>query len=197
MGMRRVIEADLRSWSREVLEVPNPHLRGLPACPYAAKAWRDSKVEVIETDTLFAAALRACADFDGRGKDLVVVASFNIPDLAELGAFSQELNRQFPDLHCMTFHPDYGAEDAELDFLTDNDWESAVDESYAMVFIQDLRLVVAASDRLIPLGYYDAYPRDEYEALVLHRKRRLTHGDETSCDEARRRSEENDARRQG
>lgn len=177
--MATVIEADLRSWSREVLEVPNPHLNGLPACPYAAKAWRDSMVEVVETETIFAEALRACADFSDRGKELVVVATFNIPDIAELDAFSRALNMQFPDLHCMTFHPGYDAEDAELDFLTDNDWESSVDGDYAMLFVQDLRLVVAASDRLQPLGYYDVYPRDEYEELVLNRKRRLTDGDET------------------
>jgi hypothetical protein len=44
------IEADLRSWSREVLEAPSPHLGGMPPCPYARKAWRENKVLVIESD---------------------------------------------------------------------------------------------------------------------------------------------------
>ena len=44
------IEDDLRSWSREVLEVPNKYLGGMPACPYAKEAWKKDKVLVLETD---------------------------------------------------------------------------------------------------------------------------------------------------
>ena len=43
-----------------------------------------------------------------------------------------------------------------------------------MLFIQDLELVINASDKLDPLGYYEAYPSAEYEALVVDRKRRMT-----------------------
>ena len=52
------------------------------------------------------------------------------------------LNILFDTLHCMEFHPDYGAEDADLDFLYDNDWESSLDKPYCMIFIQDLEQVV-------------------------------------------------------
>ena len=73
----------------------------------------------------------------------------------------------------MEFHPEYGAEDADLDFLTDNAWESSVDKSYCMIFIQDLEQVVRASDKLERLGYYKVYPESEYQELVVKRKRRL------------------------
>jgi hypothetical protein len=175
-----MIEQDLRSWSREVLEVPSAHLRGLPPCPYARKAWRDNKVLVVETGDIFADSTKHCEIFDALGKELIVVATFDLPEADTLHAFSEQLGVEFPRLHCMTFHPDYDAEDAELDFLTDNDWQSGVAEDYAMLFVQDLAQVVAASDRLHPLGYYDVYPPDEYEALVVNRKRRLHHGNETS-----------------
>ena len=79
----------------------------------------------------------------------------------------------------MEFHPEYGAEDAELDFLSEIDWESSVDKPYCMVFIQDLKLVVQASDKLERLGYYEVYPEEEYAELVTNRKRRLTNGYET------------------
>ena len=36
--MATSIADDLREWSMNVLGVPNPHLDGLPACPYAKKA---------------------------------------------------------------------------------------------------------------------------------------------------------------
>tara|TARA_R100001510_G_C7577034_1_gene151395 strand:+ start:87 stop:614 length:528 start_codon:yes stop_codon:yes gene_type:complete len=167
------IESDLRSWSREVLEVPNDHLKGLPPCPYAKQAWKQNKVLVVEGDDITIDALRYCNEFYDLSKELVVVASFNIPDLQEFSAFVEGLNKDFKKLHCMQFHPDFGAEDAELDFLYDNDWDSNLDRDYCMVFIQDLRLVVNASDKLEKLGYYNAYPRSEYNELVVKRKERL------------------------
>ena len=41
----------MRDWSRTVLEVPNESLNGLP-CPYAKEAWKQNKVNVIETSEL-------------------------------------------------------------------------------------------------------------------------------------------------
>jgi len=172
------IEADLKAWSREVLEVPNEHLNGLPACPYARRAWKEKQVLVLETDYIYAEAMYACASFSELGKRLVVVASYAIPDIDTFSNFVEGLNRSFLELHSMEFHPDYGAEDAELDFLTDNDWESEVGQPYCMIFIQDLSDVVKSSDRLEQLGYYDNYPSDEYDALVRKRRERLTGADD-------------------
>lgn len=168
------IEADLRSWSREVLEVASTHLKGLPPCPYAKKAWAEDRVAVVETDNIFAATLRACSGFYQFDKELVVVASYYLPSIEDMQNFVDALNEVFPNTHCMQFHPDYDATDAGLEFLTDNEWESEVDDLYCMVFIQDLQAVVSASDKLERLGYYAAYPPDEYETLVAARRRRLT-----------------------
>ena len=168
------IEADLRSWSQQVLEVASPHLNGLPPCPYAKKAWLEDQVAVIETDSILLETLKACTNFYEFEKDLVIVASHYIPDIEELQKFVDALNDAFPGTHCMQFHPDYDADDAGLEFLADNDWESEVEDLYCMVFIQDLNAVVSASDKLERLGYYAAYPADEYETLVVARRRRLT-----------------------
>lgn len=188
--MPQDIEKDLRSWSREVLEVPNESLKGLSPCPYAKNAWEKDKVLVVETDNIYADSLKHCAEFAVTGKELVVVASYSVPKLSKFHKYVQNLNVLFTDLHCMEFHPDYGAEDAELDFLTDNDWESSIDRPYCMVFIQDLAQVVYASDKLQCLGYYEVYPKDEYEELVVNRKRRLKNGYETSCYEEETSSDE-------
>jgi hypothetical protein len=191
------IEADLRSWSRTVLEAPSPHLNGMPPCPYARKAWRENKVLVIESDNFEEDVAKYCRDFYEFDKELIVVGTYYIPDLDDLSAVTDSLNAKYTSLHCMQFHPEYGAGDAELEFLTDNDWESSNPYEYCMIFIQDLGAVVAASDRLESLGYYSAYPRDEYEELVVNRKRRLTDANESSNDEARRCSQKDDARRHG
>ena len=89
------IEADLRSWSREVLEVPNQSLKGLSACPYAKEAWKKDKVLVVETDDVYADSLRHCADFTTTEKELVVVASYNIPKLNKFSKYVQNLNILF------------------------------------------------------------------------------------------------------
>ena len=154
------IEKDLRNWSVEVLEVPNQDLKGLSPCPYAKNAWEKDKVLVIQTDDIFAESLRQCSDMPLNDKELIVVASYDIPEIDKFNKYVQNLNILFDTLHCMEFHPDYGAEDADLDFLYDNDWESS-------------------SDKLQTLGYYDVYPDEEYEELVVNRKRRLHDGYET------------------
>lgn len=167
------------SWSKAVLEVPNPHLGGLPACPYAREAWKNDKVDVIETDDLVLDTLEWANLFWYTEKDVLIVASFFLPEMEVFDSFVEELNDKMGeafDLHFMGFHPDFGAEDKELDFLYDHDWESEIPDEYCMVFIQSLSKVVAASDKLEKLGYYEAYPEEEYEALVAERRRKFKDG---------------------
>jgi len=178
------IEQDVRSWSQHVLETPNKQLNGLPACPYAKKAWMDNKVYVYETDDLIKDAVllrkNALTDYD-----LVIVASYQIPESQALDQTIQAFNMLCAkeNLYFMCFHPEYGAEDAELDFLYEHDWESSIEDDYAMIFIQRLTDVDDKSRHLERLGYYQAFKRDEYEVLVLQRRqlRNQYHGNETSC----------------
>ena len=179
------LEEDIRSWSRNVVEVPSPHMpHNMAPCPFAEKAWRDNRVEVREAADPLREAWRVCLDFPPE-KDLVIVASEALPELEDFERRIDELNGEFRylDRFLMGFHPDYGAEDQELDFLYEHDWESDVEEEYCMIFVQSLSQVVAYSDRLYALGYYDAFPPEEYQQLVVERKRRLTNGDETPRDE--------------
>lgn len=168
-----MIKDDIRSWSREVLEVPNPELNGLPACPYAKQAWKQNKVNVIETDSLVETVVKEADWFDNT-YDLVIVASYNFPSIDFFDVYIDYFNDTYSenDLHIMGFHPDYGAEDADLDFLYNNNWESSVEDEYAMMFIQSLSKVDDASLQLEKMGYYNVYPEEEYKALVLERRQR-------------------------
>ena len=169
-----VIEEDLRSWSREVLEVPNKSLNGLPACPYAREAWKQNKVRVVETDHIGVETILQANKFNNNQYELVVVASYKFPTPYQFTDFIGFLNDTYSwcDLHIMGFHPEYGAEEADLDFLYDHDWTSSIEEDYAMMFIQSLSQVDDASLKLEKLGYYNVYPKEEYEALVLDRRQR-------------------------
>ena len=169
-----MIKDDLRSWSREVLEVANPALNGLPACPYAQETWKQNKVDVIETNHIGIETIAQANKFHNNQYDLVVVASFSFPTPYQFTEFIGFLNDTYThrDIYIMGFHPEYGAEEADLDFLYEHDWTSSIDEEYAMLFIQSLSQVDDASLKLEKLGYYSVYPEEEYKALVLERRQR-------------------------
>ena len=46
MPSEKEIKKDVRKWSEHFLEIPNKHLGGFPACPFARKTWADNKVVV-------------------------------------------------------------------------------------------------------------------------------------------------------
>lgn len=194
--MATSIADDLREWSMNVLEVPNPHLDGLPACPYAKKAWQDDKVKIVETKNIYKETLRQCNEFTDNAYDLTICASFTIPNMQEFSTWCEERNNLLAkqDLHIMGFHPEFGAEEAELDFLYEHSWESSVKDEYCMVFIQSLSQVDDASLKLEKLDYYKVYPEDEYQELVINRRTKRN-GNETQSyekenDAGRRRSKE-------
>ena len=184
------IEDDLRDWSRHVLEVPSLHLKGLPPCPYAKKAWLDNKVEVIEvaTDDVVGYAIKNAYKVLSENKELIVTASYELPDALALQKSIDAINMlgAKQDLYFMCFHPDYGAEDADLDFLYETDWQSSIEQDYCMVFVQRLSNVDDKSRVLEKQGYYEAFPKDEYDLLVSNRRKlreQYHNGDETSCND--------------
>ena len=46
MPLEEDVKQDVRKWSEHFLEIPNKHLGGFPACPFAKKTWKDDKVIV-------------------------------------------------------------------------------------------------------------------------------------------------------
>jgi len=172
----RTITEDIRDWSRHVLERPNPHLNhNLPACPYAEKAWQDDMVHVVEVSNPIEALSHWVEVFPTCNWDLIILAGFEYPGIEEFEKTILSLNRKHGprDVFLMGFHPGYGAEDQDLDFLYDHEWESGVDQDYAMVFVQSFSQVIDASRKLEKLGYYEAFPQEEFEELVVDRRRRF------------------------
>ena len=167
------IEADIRKWSHDFLEVPNAKLNGLPPCPYAKQAWIDNKVK-FSVNTGVAGLLQEIAEFESHEYDIVVWASELLPDMQYLDGFCDGVNEAMSiaghDMHLMVFHPDYDAEDAGLDFLVE-DGVSDPDLEYCMVFVQKLSLLDDAALSLEKSGYYKHFPEDVYNSLVLDRRR--------------------------
>ena len=184
------VERDIRNWSHNFLEVPNVKLNGLPPCPYAKQAWLDNKV-TFSINTGIDGLIRAVKVFDNHDYDIVVWAEENVIDMHYLDGFVDGMNELLSvagiDMHLMQFHPDYGADEAGLDFLL-QEGVSDPDLEYCMVFVQKLSLLDDAALSLEKSDYYMNFPEDTYEALVLDR-RRLRNGNEEK-DAGRRHDED-------
>lgn len=173
------VEASIRRWSNDFLEVPNVKLNGLPPCPYAQKAWADNKV-VFSINTGLEGLANSVKEFDQHDYDIVVWANEELPDIEYIDGWCDGMNEALSiagmDMHLMVFHPDYDAVDAGLDFLIEDEQD---DLEYCMVFIQRLSLLDDAAVSLEKSGYYQHFPDDVFESLVLER-RNLRHGNEKS-----------------
>jgi hypothetical protein len=167
------VEADIRKWSHDFLEVPNKMLNGLPPCPYAKQAWLQDQVK-FSINTGLDGLTKEVADFDNHKYDIVIWASEYLLDMEYLDGWCDGVNEAMSivgqDMHLMVFHPDYDAREAGLDFLTEDD---VTDDElvYCMVFVQRLSLLDDASLSLEKSGYYQHFPKDTYESLVVDRRR--------------------------
>jgi hypothetical protein len=172
------VEADIRKWSHEFLEIPNEKLNGLPPCPYAKQAWLDNKV-TFSINTGIDGLAKEVSDFDQHDYDIVVWASEYLPDMHYLDGWCDGVNEALSiagkDMHLMVFHPDYDAEKAGLNFLLE---DGVVDNSliYCMVFIQRLSTLDDAALSLEKSGYYKHFPTDVYESLVIERRKLRNEG---------------------
>jgi hypothetical protein len=174
--IKESVYEELRSWSSSVLEEPNPHLSGLPACPYAKKSWSDGRINVLVGEDVLDLK-KAISLYDPVSTDILIWVNFNLgrQDLWERWVSLWNKRHVKNDIHLMLFHPDYPPSDDDEDFLTDNEWESSLDD-YMMVFIQSLSKLNKASVALDGIGYYNHFSDHLYETLVLNR-RRICDGD--------------------
>ena len=170
------VEADIREWSQNFLEVPSEALGGLAPCPYARTAFLNDKVKFSINTGVGGLSLEVSA-FKNNDYDIVIWADETLPEVGYLDGFCDAINRTMAasDMHLMMFHPDYPADDAGLDFLVDHSVSEDSDLTYCMVFVQNLSKVDDASVYLEKTGYYSYFPEDVHNELVLER-RKLRYG---------------------
>ena len=120
---RKEIIDDVRIWSKNFLEVPNLHLGGVPACPFAKKAWLDKKVWVaVKTkNSTYKKELNDCLkNLDFTKKEILIFCdpyfSYS-PD--ELHVATEDFNEWYnrKDFYFMSFHPSNPATEEEQKFL--------------------------------------------------------------------------------
>ena len=175
---RTEIIEDVRIWSKHFLEVPNLHLGGVPACPFAKKAWLDKKVWVaVKTkNSTYKKELNDCLkNLDFTKKEILIFCdpyfSYS-PDELHLATedFNEWYNRK--DFYFMSFHPSNPATEEEQKFLVspNNDTNlSGPDYKYSMMLVQKFSQLQEASDKLHKQGYYKMWPDEYYQEVVVSR----------------------------
>ena len=179
------IKNEIRSWSREQLEPPNPDFNNIPACPYAKKAWDDKKVkfafktELYDNDVIY----EYLENWDD-SIDLVILVDTNFAEETEdfhdnLDFINENISENVfkdKDLWVMGFHP---YDDAN-ELIDDGTFKGASDIEYAIIFVQRLSKLQEASNKLVDKGYYDHYfkTNDVSEMYEIRKEyyRRLDHG---------------------
>ena len=175
--MKELIKLELRQWAEKVLSVSNPHFNGHPACPYAEKALAADLVDVrMNFGWGYSEVQETALRFPTR-KALVIHAEVN-PQVAphKFHEDIRKLNMRFSksNIWLLGFHPD----DPEPDFDDDiEDFESLVDEPYAMIFVQRLTELDDAARSLEAQRYYMKATTEELSELFRRRQAREEYDD--------------------
>jgi len=178
---RQQIIEDVRLWSKNYLEVSNVHLGGLPACPFAKKAWADDKVWIaVKTKhSTYKKELNDCLkNLDFTKKEILIFCdpyySYS-PDELHLATedYNEWYNRK--DIYFMSFHPSNPATIEEQQFLVSPSEELLEDDTYpehkySMMLVQKFSQLQEASDKLHKQGYYSQWPKGYYRDVVVSRE---------------------------
>jgi len=176
---RTEIIDDVRLWSKHFLEVPNLHLGGVPACPFAKKAWHDKKVWVSvksKGSTYKTELNNHIKNLDFSVSEILVFCdpyySYSPDNLHEA---TEEYNDKYnlKDIYFMSFHPQNPATVDEQEFLVAPEGEIPQVDSdlkYSMMLVQKFSQLQQASDKLHKQGYYNQWPKGYYRDVVVSRK---------------------------
>ena len=179
MYSKKEITDDVRKWSEHFLEVPNKHLGGFPACPFAKKTWNDNKViiEVKRKYKQYKAELNThIKQLDFKVHEILIFCdpyfSYS-PDELHMATedFNEWYNRK--DFYFMSFHPSNPATEEEQKFLVspNNDTNlSGPDYKYSMMLVQKFSQLQKASDKLKKQGHYSQWPDEYYRDVVVSRE---------------------------
>ena len=178
MPLEEDVKQDVRKWSELFLEVPNQHLGGYPACPFAKKTWADNKVivEVKRKNKWYKSELNGhIQQLDFSVHELLIFCDpyFNY-SLEEFQNVIDEYNTWYnkKDIFFMGFHPHNPANEEEQEFLVTPNGSTPIIENsidYSMMLAQKFSQLQEASDKLHKAGYYNKWPKGYYQDVVVSR----------------------------
>jgi len=176
-----LIKKEVRLWSEKFLEVPNIHLNNMPACPFAKKAWLEDKVDIQyrDLDLGYTRNLHQhVKKINFEEKEILIFCDifFKEYSLNKYQKIIDNFNNQYnkKDIYFLGFHPKNPPTEEDQEFLlnptgdTSDLPHSTID--FSMMLIQKFSQLYKASDRLKRMGYYDKWPQEYYDDVVLSRQ---------------------------
>lgn len=176
-----LIKKEVRLWSEKFLEVPNIHLNNMPACPFAKKAWLEDKVDIQyrDPDLGYTRNLHQYVKkINFEEKEILIFCDifFKEYSLNKYQKIIDNFNNQYnkKDIYFLGFHPKNPPTEEDQEFLlnptgdTSDLPHSTID--FSMMLIQKFSQLYKASDRLKRMGYYDKWPQEYYDDVVLSRQ---------------------------
>lgn len=156
--------------------MPYASLNGNHLCPYARKAFYDSKVLVIDsTAKMFDHMVLAKQSFWSihvlQGKDIIILCdrACSLYSDTEMFAFSDQLlSTENNGVWLIPFHPDAEELSPASDYTVD-DYEPLLGDDYSMCFVQPTSHLNKASDVLERRGYYQNWGEDDLNDLKQRR----------------------------
>ena len=178
MPLEEDVKQDVRKWSEHFLEIPNKHLGGFPACPFAKKTWNDDKVlvEVKRKNKWYKTELNQyLKQLDFSVHEILIFCdpyfNYSLEDFQDIiDAYNNWYNKK--DIFFMGFHPHNPANEEEQEFLVTPNGDAPTVESdmeYSMMLAQKFSQLQEASDKLHRIGYYDKWPSGYYKDVVVSR----------------------------
>tara|TARA_R100001510_G_C7635172_1_gene193457 strand:- start:159 stop:749 length:591 start_codon:yes stop_codon:yes gene_type:complete len=177
--LEKNVVKEIREWSKLALEKANENYNGFPACPFAAKAWIDNKVDIQFKYNLSPEKLYSNISFYNDKYELVILVDFNYePEPDRFHEYLEGINEaisqnafQDADIYVMGFHPE-----DEVNEILDSDsfdFETDVSEVYSMIFIQRLSVLEKASEKLKSKGYYNRSHGNYQVNEILQNRKKL------------------------
>mgnify|MGYP003120496512 CR=1 FL=1 len=159
------IRNEIRDWSKTFLEKPNKNYNNFPACPFAAKAWADNRVDIqFSYDNSPLEFYQILSNYDDRFELVILIDLGYDSNSDRFHEYLSGINETIAqncfgdrDLFVMGFHP----EDESNELLNNEEtietqtFETESEEMYSMIFIQRLSLLCEASNKLQKKRYYD------------------------------------------
>ena len=169
MDLEQKVIEEVKTWTNQVLDQPNPFFNDLPACPYAKKAFVTEKVGFsFSYDKGMQGLYTVLSQFDDTFDVILYVQFEFVEEPQEFHDYLAALNQAISmgifiqtDLWVMGFHPS-----DETEEVFDQEFDHVVDEPYAMIFVQRLSKIEKSAEMLREKGYYDQYLKDPQTASL-------------------------------
>lgn len=169
---------DLKHWAQTQLSKRLPSLMNLPPCPFAAQAFVENKVTVIDSTgwmfTNMTLAKEAFWEFYLQEKSemlILVDTLYEAYTPEQMYACSDALlNDDNNGVWLIPFHPDSEGELSPISDYDDDDYVPLLGIDYAMCFVQPTSHLNKASRLLERRGYYENWEEDQLEDLRIRRR---------------------------